>query len=100
MVMTPPEVSPLRSGPYNSQVARPLPSERVPPALEEDAPVDPSAIELRYRFHRAQRHARVLQRQESRLARYRFYIVLLVLIAIAVAFVLGSWHEIQRLFGL
>jgi hypothetical protein len=65
-----------------------------------DAPLDPGAIELRYRYHRAQRHARVRLRQESRLARYRFYIVLLVLLAIAVAFVLGSWHEIQRLFGL
>jgi len=81
-------------------VARPAPNERVSSALDEDAPVDPSAVELRYRFHRAQRHARVLRREESRLARYRFYIVLLVLIAIAAAFVLGSWHEIQRLFGL
>jgi hypothetical protein len=65
-----------------------------------DAPLDPGAIELRYRYHRAQRHARVRRRQESSLARYRFYIVLLVLLAIAVAFALGSWHEIQRLFGL
>jgi hypothetical protein len=65
-----------------------------------EAPLDPGAIELRYRYHRARRHARVRQRQESSLARYRFYIVLLVLIGIAVAFVLGSWHEIQRLFGL
>lgn len=66
-----------------------------------EAPVDPGgAIELRYRYHRARRHARVLRKQESRLARYRFYIAMLVLIAIAVAFVIGSWHEIQRLFGL
>ena len=39
-------------------------------------------------------------RQESRLARYRFYIVMTVLLALATAFVIGSWHEIQRLFGL
>ena len=75
-----------------------MPSERV--AHEDDPPIDPSAIELRYRYHRALRHARVLQRQESRLARYRFYIVMAVLSAIALAFVVGSWHEIQRLFGL
>lgn len=81
-------------------VARPVPSEQASPDLEDDAPLDPSAIELRYRYHRAQRHARVIQRQESRLARYRFYIVMLVLVAIAIAFVIGSWHEIQRLFGL
>jgi hypothetical protein len=64
------------------------------------APIDPDAIELRYRYHRARRYARVRRKQESRLARYRFYIVMLVLIAIAVAFVVGSWHEIQHLFGL
>ena len=75
-----------------------MPREQAAP--DEDDPVDPSAIELRYRYHRARRHARVLQRQESRLAQYRFYIVLAVLLAIAIAFVLGSWHEIQRLFGL
>jgi hypothetical protein len=76
------------------------PAHRTRPAPPDDAPVDPSAIELRYRYHRAQRHARVLRRQESRLARYRFYIAMTVLLAIAAAFVIGSWHEIQRLFGL
>jgi len=67
----------------------------------EDAPIDTSAaVELRYRYHRAQRHARILRRQESRLARYRFYIAMIVLLAIAGAFVVGAWHEIQHLFGL
>jgi hypothetical protein len=66
----------------------------------ENLPVDPATIELRYRYHRARRQALVRRRQEMRLARYRFYIALLVLLAIAVAFVVGSWHEIQRLFGL
>jgi hypothetical protein len=75
-----------------------MPREQAAP--DEDDPVDPSAIELRYRYHRARRHARVLRREETRLAHYRFYIVLAVLLAIAIAFVLGSWHEIQRLFGL
>jgi hypothetical protein len=88
---------------YAQRVASPVPdpdrgSDRVLDA--GDAPVDPSAIELRYRYHRARRQARVRARQESRLARYRFYIVMTVLLAIAVMFVLFSWHEIQRLFGL
>ena len=39
-------------------------------------------------------------RQENRLARYRFYIVMAVLLALATAFLIGSWHEVQRLFGL
>ena len=38
--------------------------------------------------------------EETRLARYRFYIVMAVLLAIAVGFVVVSWHEIQRLFGI
>ena len=44
--------------------------------------------------------ARILQKDENRLARYRFYIAMTVLLAIAAAFVIGAWHEIQHLFGL
>jgi len=66
----------------------------------EDAPLEPSTVELRYRYHRAQRQARIRRREENRLARYRFYIAMMVLLAIAAAFVIGAWHEIQRLFGL
>jgi len=79
-------------------VASPAPSDD---GVElEDAGIDPRSIELRYRYHRAQRHARILRRQESRLAQYRFYIAITVLLALAVAFVLGSWHEVQHLFGI
>jgi hypothetical protein len=74
-------------------VAAPVPS-------EDEIPLDPSAIELRYRYHRARRRARVQARQEGTLARYRFYIAMGVLIALAIAFVIGTWHEVQRLFGL
>ncbi len=82
-------------------MATPVPDPRDAPAeTPDDAPVDPAAIELRYRYHRARRQARVRARQESRLAHYRFYIVMAVLLALAVAFLIGSWHEIQRLFGL
>jgi hypothetical protein len=94
---------------YAPWVASPAPDEDVDAApgnaaaldaAPDEAPIDPAAIELRYRYHRARRHARVRARQESRLARYRFYIVMTFLLALAVAFVIGSWHEIQRLFGL
>jgi hypothetical protein len=81
-------------------VAQPVPSEEAPPDDEGVPIADASTRELRYRYHRARRNARIRQKQESRLARYRFYIVMTVLLAIAVAFVVGSWHEIQRLFGL
>ncbi len=89
----PPEVSRQEPDAYTPRVASSVPE-------EEEAPVDPSAIELRYRYHRARRQARVRARQESRLARYRFYIAMTVLIAIAIGFVVVSWNEIQRLFGI
>jgi hypothetical protein len=66
----------------------------------DDVPREPSTVELRYRYHRAQRQARIRRREESRLARYRFYITLTVLLAISAAFVVGAWHEINHLFGL
>jgi hypothetical protein len=66
----------------------------------EQLPVDPSTIELRYRQARARRVARVRHQEASRLARFRFSIVMVVLLAIAIAFVVAAWHEIHRLFGL
>ena len=61
---------------------------------------DAETRELRYRYHRARRHARVRAKEESRLARYRFFIVMTVLIAIAAVFVVLAWQQIQKLFGL
>ena len=71
-----------------------------PAPTEDEVPIDPTAIELRYRYHRARRRARVRARQEGTLARYRFYIVMGVLLTLAIVFVVVTWHEIQRLFGL
>lgn len=68
--------------------------------MQEVSERQPSVVELRYRYHRAQRSARVRQREESRLARYRFYVSLAVLLAISAAFVVAAWHEINHLFGL
>jgi len=77
------------------------PASRIPPAPDDESLVDPTPfIELRYRYHRAQRSAKVRRREESRLAHYRFYIVLAVLVALAIAFIAGSWHEIHHLFGI
>jgi hypothetical protein len=66
----------------------------------EEIPLDPSAVEQAYRFHRAQRRARVRKREETRLAHLRFYLVMLVLVAAALALVIVTWHEVQKLFGL
>jgi hypothetical protein len=82
-------------------VAQPV-SRRVPAQHDQrdQSPLESSTFELRYRYHRARRNAKVRQRQETRLARFRFYIVMAVLVALAIAFVMGSWHEIQHVFGL
>ena len=64
------------------------------PEPDDDVSVDPSTIELRYRV------ARVRAKEESRLARYRFWIALTVLLALATGFIVASWHEVHRLFGI
>ena len=68
--------------------------------VSDDPPFDSSLIALRYRHHRARRRRRIVHKQERWLARYRFYVVLGVLVAIGGAFVVGTLHEIHRLFGL
>lgn len=71
------------------------------PELEDDElPLDPTAVERRYHLERARRRARERHKLETSLARTRFYAVMLVLGAGAIALLVLVWHEIQRLFGL
>lgn len=79
-------------------MAEALESGNRPPS--DAPPVDPSLIALRYRHHRARRTRRIVHKQERWLARYRFYVALGVLVAIGCAFVAGTLHELNRLFGL
>jgi hypothetical protein len=69
-------------------------------ASPEDPPLDPTAIEHAYRFHRARRRARVERKRERARARLRFLVAAVVLTALAIALIVVLWHEIQRLFGL
>ncbi|HUJ54680.1 MAG TPA: hypothetical protein VLW49_01690 [Gaiellaceae bacterium] len=77
-------------------MAEALPSTK--PAREEP-PVDMSLVRLRYRHHRRRRNVRIGRRIESRLAHYRFYVVLGVLLAMGGVFAAGTLKEIHRLFG-
>jgi hypothetical protein len=70
------------------------------PEPEDELSLDPATIDLRFRAARARRVARVRHMEESRLARYRFWIAMTVLIAIAIVFIVLSWHEVHRLFGI
>jgi len=68
---------------------------------ETDAPpLDPGAIDRAYRHHRARRYARIERRRATRRAGARFWLVLLVLVAVTVAIAVFVAHDVQRLFGI
>jgi type VI protein secretion system component VasF len=54
---------------------------------------------LAYRREKARRHARARRQRERRLAHFRFYGIMLVLVLALVALLLGLLHELQGLFG-
>lgn len=69
-----------------------------PPAA--DPVVDPDAVSRAYRMQRAKRLARERRKRERRLANFRFWFVVLALLALSFFLGLTIWREIQRLFGL
>jgi hypothetical protein len=69
-------------------------------AVEDPPPIDPSAIDRAYRFHRARRRAREERVRERGLARLRFWAVLLTLLVLTAYLSLVAWRQIERLFGL
>jgi hypothetical protein len=66
----------------------------------DDVPLDPTAVERAYRRERARRRARERHKVESSLAQFRFYAVMLVLLAGTIALLVLVWNEVQHLFGL
>jgi hypothetical protein len=74
---------------------------RRPEAGPEAPPVfDPVAVDRAYLQERARRRARIERERARRHATFRFWIVLLVLVAACVLLSLTVWREIERLFGL
>jgi hypothetical protein len=65
-----------------------------------EPPVDPTAVERAYRLERAKRRARIEAARERRHARFRFLVVMLLLVAVCVAFSIAAWQQVSRLFGL
>ncbi len=63
-------------------------------------PVDPSAVARAYRLERAKRFARERRAHERKLARLRFWLVLVLLTSALLFLSLTVWNEIERLFGL
>jgi hypothetical protein len=86
----------LESRPYTSLMA-----ERVREVAPDDAPpIDPDAVRVRYRRARAQRRARVKRHRARKWAGFRYWLVLLALVAASVMLVLIVLREVERLFGL
>jgi hypothetical protein len=76
-------------------------SEQLHEAAPDDAPpIDPDAVRRSYGVHRERRRARDEHRRRTRRAGARFWVVLLVLVAVCVALALTTWREIGDLFGL
>ena len=66
---------------------------------ESAPPLDPHAVEKAYRLHRARRRARVERHREQRRAGLRFWLAVLVLVAVSLALGVLIVQEVQRLFG-
>ncbi len=70
------------------------------PAPDDPPVLDPAAIEQAYRRQRAKRRAGIERSRERRRARIRFWVVLVVLIALSAYLALTAWEQVERLFGL
>ena len=73
---------------------------RIPERRPEAPPVDHTAVAKAYRLERAKRYARERRDRERRLARLRFWTVLVLLTSALALLALTVWNEIERLFGL
>jgi hypothetical protein len=67
---------------------------------DEGPAVDPDAVRRSYHLHRARRKARIEHRRRTKRAGARFWVVLVLLVAVCVFLALTTWREIGRLFGL
>ena len=76
-------------------------AERVPHAAPDDTPpIDSDAVRRTYRLERAKRRARVRRRRATKWATFRFWVVVLALLAASVFLALTVLREVEQLFGL
>lgn len=76
-------------------------SRNVPDLVPKDAPViDPEVVREEYWRQRAVRRAKLEHRKRTKRAGARFWIVLLLLLAVFGILALTTWREIGQLFGL
>jgi hypothetical protein len=90
-------VSPVIFSRYYRVVAEPARGSGAPAGVPSH---DPDAVERAYVVHRARRHARVRRKRARRYARLRFFVVMLLLLALCIYIGLTVWREIEHLFGI
>jgi len=76
------------------------PDEPGEPPASDEPPLDPDAVERAYWHHRARRYARIERRRETRRAGARFWLVMLLLLAVSVALAVFIVQQVQHLFGI
>jgi hypothetical protein len=67
---------------------------------QDAPPVDPHAVDRAYRVERAKRRARVERHRARRRAGIRFFVTIVLLLALSLAFAVVVWRQVQSLFGL
>ena len=66
----------------------------------EEELLDPTAIQRNYRRQRIKRRVREDRARERNLARFRFWLALVAVIATSIGLAIVIWNQIQQLFGL
>jgi hypothetical protein len=77
----------------------PASADRTPPPSDAP-PQDPTAVERAYRYYRAQRHAKIEHRRAERIAHFRFWVIVGLLVLASLVIAVTVWSEIRQLFGL
>jgi anti-sigma-K factor RskA len=81
-------------------VAQPAPTAQQPQVLEDEPPLDPEAVSRAYRHHRARRAAKAKRHRQRRWAGVRFWLVLVLVVAVTGLLAARTLGEIERVFGL
>jgi hypothetical protein len=68
--------------------------------LEEEPPIDPTAVERRWVHARARRRARIEHKRELKRARIRFFVLFGLLVFVTLFLALSIWQKIEAAFGL
>jgi len=66
----------------------------------EAPPLDPNAVDRAYHFYRAKRYAKIERHRATRMARWRFWAFLGLLLLACLVLAVTVWDEITKLFGL